>query len=66
MITIRFNGSNRQFAATTVAELIHELGDYTACSAIAINKQFIPRANYATTPLQSGDELELVVPMQGG
>ena len=34
--------------------------------AIAINENFIPKANYTSTTLQEGDHIELVSPMQGG
>ncbi|MBB6523176.1 sulfur carrier protein ThiS [Pseudoteredinibacter isoporae] len=34
--------------------------------AVALNAQFIPRSQYADTALQEGDDLELLVPMQGG
>ncbi len=34
--------------------------------AVALNAQFIPRGQYSSTTLQEGDDLELLVPMQGG
>jgi len=34
--------------------------------AVAVNQQFIPKAAYDSVELAAGDELELVVPMQGG
>lgn len=34
--------------------------------AIAVNRHFIPRGQYATTLLNEGDVVELVSPMQGG
>lgn len=34
--------------------------------AIAINEQFIPKTQYPVTPLNRGDRIELLVPMQGG
>lgn len=34
--------------------------------AVAINKEFVPQADYKSTILRNGDELELVIPMQGG
>lgn len=34
--------------------------------AVAINMQFVPKANYASTMLQDGDVIELLAPMQGG
>ena len=34
--------------------------------AVAINRHFIPRQEYANTFLIEGDVIELVTPMQGG
>lgn len=34
--------------------------------AVALNGNFVPREHYDKSALQDGDELELLVPMQGG
>ncbi len=34
--------------------------------AIAINRKFINRSNYKTMYLKENDEIELIMPMQGG
>ncbi|GAA6153009.1 sulfur carrier protein ThiS [Pseudoteredinibacter isoporae] len=34
--------------------------------AVAVNAQFVPRSQYPNIILQEGDDLELLVPMQGG
>ncbi|WP_299769473.1 sulfur carrier protein ThiS [uncultured Pseudoteredinibacter sp.] len=34
--------------------------------AVALNGNFVPREQYDKSSLQEGDELELLVPMQGG
>jgi sulfur carrier protein len=34
--------------------------------AVAINNQFIPRPMFASTQLQEGDRIDLIIPMQGG
>lgn len=34
--------------------------------AIALNEEFIPKANYESISLKDGDRIELVTPMQGG
>ncbi|MBS7779555.1 sulfur carrier protein ThiS [Acidovorax sp. CCYZU-2555] len=34
--------------------------------AVAVNTQFVPRAQYATRPLQEGDRVEVVSPVTGG
>lgn len=34
--------------------------------AIAVNQTFVPRSAYGATVLREGDQIELLVPMQGG
>ena len=34
--------------------------------AAAVNLQFVPRSQYAQTPLQAGDQVELISPVTGG
>ncbi|TSE24738.1 sulfur carrier protein ThiS [Tepidimonas aquatica] len=34
--------------------------------AVALNLQFVPRAQYAHTPLHEGDRLEIITPITGG
>ena len=34
--------------------------------AIAVNTAFVPRSAYADTTIDEGDQVELLVPMQGG
>lgn len=34
--------------------------------AVAVNEEFIPKAEYENTELREGDRIELVTPMQGG
>ncbi|WP_299975953.1 sulfur carrier protein ThiS [uncultured Pseudoteredinibacter sp.] len=34
--------------------------------AVALNGNFVPREQYDKSSLREGDELELLVPMQGG
>lgn len=34
--------------------------------AAAVNMQFVPKKNYASHVLQSGDNIELIVPVTGG
>ena len=52
--------------ARTVAEALHALEVPTEFVAVAVNCEGVPRRNYASTPLQEGDELEILSPMQGG
>jgi sulfur carrier protein len=34
--------------------------------AVAVNTQFVPRAQYAARPLSEGDRVEIVSPVTGG
>jgi sulfur carrier protein len=34
--------------------------------AVAINRRFVPKHYYQSTPLQEGDRVEIIMPMQGG
>ncbi len=34
--------------------------------AVAVNTQFVPKAQYASHPLQAGDKLEIIAPVTGG
>lgn len=34
--------------------------------AVAVNLQFVPRAQYALTPLRDGDRVEIIAPVTGG
>ena len=67
MITVTVNGEPKQLAADK--QLLTALQQWQLDSqsfAVAVNQQFIPKAHYATTNLKQGDEVELLVPMQGG
>ncbi len=60
------NGIDKQIESTTVAELLVELNTPTKGVAIALNDRVVPRAEHASTQLQEGDTVELVVAVQGG
>jgi sulfur carrier protein len=64
MITI--NGQKKNLNARDIASLLKEEGFEGKLVAIARNGEFVPRAEYANTNLQDGDEIEIVAPMQGG
>jgi sulfur carrier protein len=67
MITIRLNET---MCTLEVGHSLHDIllreGHTNPCFAIAVNKQFVPRAEYATTFLKEGDCVEIISPMQGG
>lgn len=67
MLELRINGEARQFPAPhTVASLIEALGYAGKRIAVERNGEIVPKSTHATTPLQSGDQLEIVVAVGGG
>ena len=64
---IMFNGEPREVTgAMTLGELLAQIQDLPDNFAIAINENFIPRTAYNGTEIRAGDDVELLVPMQGG
>jgi len=66
MISIQLNGEPREVAATTLAELVSELGLERRMIAIERNLEVVPKSQYADTRLQAGDRIELVHMIGGG
>jgi sulfur carrier protein len=60
------NGEPTEAAAKTLDDLLRELDYEGRHYAIAVNFAVVPRARWAATPLQSGDEIEILAPRQGG
>lgn len=60
------NGVEHIVAAKTVAELVIEMGYEDVPVATARNHAVVPKRARATTELQPGDRIEILVPMQGG
>ena len=50
----------------SVQALLHAHGFDGKIVAVARNGNFLPKGAYDSTPLQNGDEIEIVAPMQGG
>jgi sulfur carrier protein len=67
-LTILFNGNQHQIPATetSLPAVLKKLGFDADFFAVAVNGTFIPRSCYEQTQLRDRDELEIVVPMQGG
>ena len=60
------NGERTEIAARDLAALLSER-DYTHTHvAIALNQRVVPRAAWSDTALNSGDQIEIVTPRQGG
>jgi sulfur carrier protein len=67
MLELKINGETRQFAeALTVSGLIEQLGYAGKRIAVERNGEIVPKSQHATTDLQSGDQLEIVVAVGGG
>ncbi|MGE0072754.1 MAG: sulfur carrier protein ThiS [Thiomonas sp.] len=67
MRLLRLNGQPVQTACATLAELLRAQGyDVSHAMACAVNRQFVPRADWAQRALQPGDEIEVVSPVVGG
>lgn len=60
------NGTATSSRATSVSELLAELGLDAARVATARNGEFVPAAARATTAIVAGDHIEVVSARQGG
>ena len=60
------NGEQREIASASVDALLSELEYEGTHFAIALNFDVLPRGRWAETALQTGDEIEIITPRQGG
>ena len=60
------NGEQREIASANVDALLTELEYEGNHFAIALNYDVLPRTKWAQTRLNSGDEIEIITPRQGG
>ena len=66
-MTVRLNGETRECReGMTLADLLAELGLGAKRIAVEMNRDIIPREDYAQCRLQSGDEIEIVHFVGGG
>lgn len=63
---LEVNGTVQDLRATTLSDLLKELGFEAAAVATALNGDFVPRALRDATPLTEGARVEVLAPMQGG
>ena len=63
---VTVNGEQRDITASHVDALLSELEYEGTHFAIALNYDVLPRSSWSTTPLNSGDEIEIISPRQGG
>ena len=60
------NGEAREIASARVDALLGELEYEGTHFAIALNFDVLPRSRWAETALNTGDEIEIITPRQGG
>ena len=60
------NGEQREINASRIDALLRELEYEGTHFAIALNFDVLPRSQWAQTALQTGDEIEIITPRQGG
>jgi thiamine biosynthesis protein ThiS len=61
------NGENRAFpSADTLAALVEQLGMKSDRVAVELNRNIVPRSEWAQTSLSDGDRLEIVQFVGGG
>jgi sulfur carrier protein len=63
---IVINGQEQTSAPITLAQLIEQLGMKQDRVAVELNRNIVPRANWAETNLAEGDDLEIVHFVGGG
>lgn len=65
-MTVTVNGQPHETAATSLQDLLQELGYGERKVATAVNGDFVRATLRAETTIASGDRIDVVVPMQGG
>ena len=67
VMQIQLNGEPRELApATSVLQLLEQLGLVGRRVAVELNLDIVPRSAHATTILQPGDRVEVVHAIGGG
>jgi len=66
-MNLLINGERKEVSDTrTLLELLKELEYEGRTFAVALNREFVPRSEYGTTSVKDQDEIEILVPLQGG
>ena len=63
---VTVNGESREIFSDRVDALLGELDYQGTHFAIALNYDVLPKSRWRETPLQPGDEIEIITPRQGG
>ncbi len=65
-MTLTVNGETQTVEAETLADLVERLGFADAVVATALNGSFVTASARGQAPLNQGDRVEILAPMQGG
>ena len=65
-MNLTINGENRAFSVETLSGLVTELGMKADRVAVELNREIVPREQWAQTLLHDGDRLEIVHFVGGG
>jgi sulfur carrier protein len=60
------NGEQREISSARIDALLGELEYEGTHFAIALNYDVLPKSRWADTAINSGDEIEIITPRQGG
>ncbi len=60
------NGEQREISSARIDALLCELEYEGTHFAIALNYDVLPKSRWAETAINSGDEIEIITPRQGG
>jgi sulfur carrier protein len=63
---LKVNGEEKEVGAPTIALLLQELQMPSIGIAVARNGKVVRRDDHAATPLEVGDEIEIIRAVQGG
>ena len=63
---IYVNGEERQTDATSISQLVSELGIEGRMIAVEHNLEVVPKSAYAQTAMSEGDRIEIVHMIGGG
>ncbi len=63
---VMINGEQREISSARIDALLAELEYEGTHFAIALNFDVLPKSRWADTAINSGDEIEIITPRQGG
>ncbi len=63
---VTINGEQREISSARIDALLGELEYEGTHFAIALNYDVLPKSRWAETAINSGDEIEIITPRQGG